>query len=354
MVAIERIAVNIHEIPLRAPFATARDSAPRTAARVVRMEAMLSDGRTVIGEAAPAAYVTGETCDTVLEDVAAVSERFAGLDGARLVPMLRLVDAALPADRFTARAGLEVIAYRIYGAATGQDLWRYFGGARESVETDISVSRAENAVAAVTRAEKAGFRTVKVKVGSSPDDEVQRILEMHSAAPSLRFRVDANQAYTAQDALELARKLCLANLPVEIMEQPVPWDDVEALARVAEASPIPVVADEAVKTPEDALRVVTQTKVHAINVKIMKSGVTGALGILGVLKAAGRKAMIGCMLESTVGISFSAWLACGTGAFSYVDLDSHLLLDQPTENPWFIQNGPRLTVAGSPPGNRGL
>src|SRR5205823_3336128 len=126
------------------------------------------------------------------------------------------------------------------------------------------------------------------------------------------------------------------------VEQPVLKEDLAALDQVADASPVPVFADEAVKTPRDALEVVTQTRAHGINVKLMKSGIAGALEIIAICRAAGRKLMIGCMLESSLGIAFSLALACGTGAFDYVDLDSHLLLHEEGNNPWFDEAGPIL------------
>jgi len=345
MLRVESIVAAIHEIPLREPFATAQDRAPRTVARLVRLQVVLSDGRSVISEAVPAPYVTGETCETLVQDIEAAAPHFIGLDGTRLRPMLAAAHYAVPAYHHTARAALEVAAYRTYSLATGADLWRHFGGALESIDTDITISRTADPVKAAEVAAHAGFRRVKVKAGDPPHQEVERLAEMHAAAPSLTFRLDANQAYTVQEALDLATQIAAAQLPVEFLEQPVKWDDYDALARVAEASPIPIVADEAVKTPEDALNLVATTRVHAINIKVMKSGVTGALGILAIVQAAGRKAMIGCMLESSSGIGFSAALACGTGAFTYVDLDSHLLLNEPQDNPWFVQQGSTLVLA---------
>src|SRR5207237_5059029 len=101
----------------------------------------------------------------------------------------------------------------------------------------------------------------------------------------------------------------------------------------------------AVKSPADALRVVRETRTHGLNVKLMKSGISGALDIIAIARAAGRQLMIGCMLETRRGIAASLALACGAGAFTYADLDSHLLVNEPSENPHFSQEGSILTVA---------
>jgi len=76
----------------------------------------------------------------------------------------------------------------------------------------------------------------------------------------------------------------------------------------------------------------------------MKSGLSGALDIIAIAKAAGRKLMIGCMLETRRGISSSLALALGTGAFDYIDLDSHLLLNEEGDNTYFSQQGPIMSI----------
>jgi L-alanine-DL-glutamate epimerase-like enolase superfamily enzyme len=134
-------------------------------------------------------------------------------------------------------------------------------------------------------------------------------------------------------------------VPLELVEQPTPKEDLAALDAVAARSPVPIFADESVKSPEDALRVVTETRAHGINVKIMKAGISGALDIIAIARAAKLRLMIGCMLESRRGIACSLALAAGTGAFEFVDLDSHLLLAEPGDNPFFSQDGPRMRVS---------
>src|SRR5205085_9989518 len=93
-------------------------------------------------------------------------------------------------------------------------------------------------------------------------------------------------------------------------------------------------------TPEDALRIVKETRIQGINVKLMKSGISGALDIIAIAKAGGRRLMIGCMLETRRGINASLAVACGTGVFDFVDLDSHLLLSEADQEFYFTQGGP--------------
>jgi L-alanine-DL-glutamate epimerase-like enolase superfamily enzyme len=185
-----------------------------------------------------------------------------------------------------------------------------------------------------------------MKVGS-PDHsaDLARLRAVHQAVPEAIFRVDANQAFTAGTALDFIRQALDAGVRLELVEQPVAKEDVAALDAVAASSPVPIFADEAIKSPADALRLVRETRVQGINVKLMKAGVSGALDIIAIARAAGRKLMIGCMLETRRGIGFALALACGTGAFDYVDLDSHRFIHEDGENPYFTEDGPFLSVA---------
>jgi L-alanine-DL-glutamate epimerase-like enolase superfamily enzyme len=110
------------------------------------------------------------------------------------------------------------------------------------------------------------------------------------------------------------------------MEQPVAADDLPGLKYVKNHTDIPVIADESVVTPADAIRIVSGDCADGINVKIMKSGIQGALDIVAIAKAAGLKLMIGCMLESNPGFCASICLAAGTGLFDFIDLDAHILI----------------------------
>jgi L-alanine-DL-glutamate epimerase-like enolase superfamily enzyme len=119
-------------------------------------------------------------------------------------------------------------------------------------------------------------------------------------------------------------------------------NDFIGMATIAELSPLPIFADESVRTPADAFRL-AQTPVHGFNCKINKNGIAGVLDIIAIAKTAGKRLMIGCMLETRRSIGFSLALACGTGAFDYIDLDSHLLLNEEGANHDFSQVGARMS-----------
>jgi L-alanine-DL-glutamate epimerase-like enolase superfamily enzyme len=175
-------------------------------------------------------------------------------------------------------------------------------------------------------------------------EDEDRILGIARALPEAIFRLDANQSLTVKQTLELTDILLQNGITIELIEQPVLKEDLAALDEISRLSSVPIIADEACRNPREAFRLFAETAVQGVNVKLMKSGIKGALEIIEIAKAANRKLMIGCMLESEIGMAANVALACGTGAFDYIDLDGHLLLDLAEPITLFHVDGPRLWI----------
>lgn len=330
--------------PLKSPFESARRRS--TVAENVRVEVRLASGVTGYGEGSPAAYVTGEIPESVLAGVRRAGAALEGLEAARVRPWADRLRQVLP-DEPTARSALEMALLDALARAWEISLATYFGGALTELRTDLTlpIGEPQSVAALAAEAASAGFRTLKIKVGS-PDREadLERVRRVADAASGCRIRLDANQGFTAETALAFLDACLSAGVPVELMEQPVPRDDWAGLAAVTARSPVPVIADEAVTDAAAALRLAATGAAHGINIKIAKCGFFGALQIVAIAQAAGLKLMIGCMLESLLGIGASLHFACGTGAFDYVDLDSHMLIGlTPTGRP-FLQEGELLRL----------
>jgi L-Ala-D/L-Glu epimerase len=346
MPAIVKLTAEVIEVPLRQTFATAQDKLVRQVSTPVVISLVSDDGQVATGEAVPVAYVTGETQATVLEAVRLASSTLVGQDLHRLRPLVDAVRNTLPSSP-TARAGIEMALYSGWAESRGVSLWEMWGGARKIVETDITLPIVDDVVERAQEAASRGFTLFKMKVGSEDHEtDFRRLLAIQNAVPTATIRLDANQCFSAEGALRFIDRALEASVRLQLVEQPVPKEDVVALDQVAASSPVPIIADEAVKSPEDAVRLVRETCVHGFNVKLMKAGIAGALDIVAITRAAGRKLMIGCMLETRRGIGVALALAGGTGAFDYVDLDSHLLLNEEGENPFFREDGPLLSVIG--------
>jgi L-alanine-DL-glutamate epimerase-like enolase superfamily enzyme len=152
----------------------------------------------------------------------------------------------------------------------------------------------------------------KVKLGGKQDLATMEALRRETSA---RFRVDANCGWTVAECLELAPRL--AELGVEFLEQPLPVEDWKGMAVLKKHCPLPLIADESCRVEEDVIRCADYF--HGINVKLAKcGGLTPALRMLQKARGLGLKTMVGCMIESRIGISAIAHLL---PLLDYVDMD---------------------------------
>ncbi len=314
-------------LALRAPFAIAKRTAHEAQNVLVIVET--EGGASGFGESAPVGYVTGETVASVLAAIEAVEEEFVGRPVERLQPLWDRAGRLLGESR-AARAGLEMALCDAWGRHWNLPLRQFFGGAQEVLTTDLTIPLVTPEEAGVLAAEAAreGFRHLKIKVGASGGhaEDLTRIEGILESAPGIGLRIDANQAFAPDEAVAFAGSLAAMGAPIEMMEQPVPAEDRAGLKYVRERVRVPVFADEAARDVSDVARLLQEDAVDGINVKLMKSGLAGALQIIALCRTAGKKLMLGCMLESGLGIAAAAQIAGGTGAFDFLDLDSHRLL----------------------------
>ena len=225
-------------------------------------------------------------------------------------------------------AAFEAALLSALAAEAGTDLAGWLGGASRRLETDLTISASNDADetrAAAAEGAAEGFRILKVKVGGDAAQDLARVRAVRAAAPKARLLLDGNQGFTPAAALRFVEAVLKTGAKVELFEQPTPKADLKALAFVSKRCPVPVAADESVATPGDAARA-ADAGVTAINIKLAKSGISRALEIAAVARAAKLPLMIGCMAETARGLSASVHFALGTGFFTWCDLDSDVLL----------------------------
>jgi L-alanine-DL-glutamate epimerase-like enolase superfamily enzyme len=170
----------------------------------------------------------------------------------------------------------------------------------------------------------------KIKLGTDQDLEIVRALRSQTDSV---FRIDANCAWDAETALENAQEL--AKLGVEFIEQPLPREDVEGNLFLFKKSPLPIIADESCQVEEDVLR--CHSQFHGVNIKLVKcGGLTPARRMLKQAHTLGMKKMVGCMTESSVGISAIAHLL---PLLDYVDMDGATLLAEDIAEGVTLRNG---------------
>lgn len=340
-------------LPLVAPFVIAARTA--TEARNVRVTVTTDTGVLGLGASAPVGYVTGESVETVLGALAQAGAALEGQSADEWEPLLRLVSELLT-DAPAARAGLEMALLDAWARGQGRSLWAHFGGAQARLTTDVTIPLVAPAEAArqAREAWADGFRALKLKVGDldGPDADLARLAAVATALPDVRLRIDANQAFAPEAAVAFTRKLLATGAAVELLEQPVAGEDAEGLKfvrREVNKIGVPVFADEAARSVAEVRNLIAQDAVDGINVKLMKSGIGGALEIIALCRAAGKKLMLGCMLETRLGIGAAAQIAAGMGTFDYLDLDSHRLLRPvPGLSGGFAVEGEELVIEDGP------
>jgi L-Ala-D/L-Glu epimerase / N-acetyl-D-glutamate racemase len=231
----------------------------------------------------------------------------------------------LPARELAARAALDAALHDLQGKLLGQPVWRLLGLRRAGPPTSWTVWLGDPDHMA-GRAEKAldRFRRLKLKLGGRDGLDVERVRAVRGVAGDLPLQVDVNEAWSLDEALEALP--ALAELGVEYCEQPLPAGD-EGGPQLKERSPVPIYVDEDCHMLSDVA--VCAERAHGVNVKLAKSGgIREAVRMVHAARALGLGCMLGCMVESGLGISAGAQIA---SLFDHVDLDGNLLLAQ---DPW--------------------
>lgn len=322
---IQQIEVYTVRLRYREPFRIAPAASTESCNVIVKI--VTDYGVVGWGESSPSKRVTGETPETVVRALDKIAPRLIGECPLRIERDVEIMDLTVKSNP-AAKACVDMALHDILGKTACKPLFMLIGGYRTKVMTDITLSikspreMAKDAVKAV----KKGFGALKVKVGVNPAEDVERVKKIREAVGNeTELRVDANQGWTVRQAIEVLNKI--EKFKIQFAEQPVPAEDLKGLKRVRENSPIPIMADESVHSPADALRLIEAEAVDMINIKLMKSGgILKGKKIASVAEAAGVPCMIGCMGESEIGIAAGAHLAAGVRNIQFADLDSDILL----------------------------
>ncbi|HEV2459940.1 MAG TPA: dipeptide epimerase [Ktedonobacterales bacterium] len=335
---IVRLEAEPLDIPLHEPFAIATGRV--TSARNVLVRVTLADGSEGLGEAAPFPPSGGETQETALAAVRGMAPLIERCDAAAWRAVAGRLVASFEHQE-SARAGVEIAVLDALTRSWGVPLYRFFGGAQSRVETDITIPIAATGHMAnlAKRYAAQGANTLKLKVGTNLDDDLDHVLAVAQAVPDCDLILDGNQGYTPVDAIDLIESLADEVVYPVLFEQPVHRHDLEGLRFVTERAGVPVAADESVHTASDALRMVRMGAANVVNIKLMKSGIVEALDIAALCRAAHVDLMIGAMMESRLAIAAAAHLIAGLGGFRYVDLDTPMLLAEDPFTGGYEQDG---------------
>jgi L-alanine-DL-glutamate epimerase-like enolase superfamily enzyme len=223
-----------------------------------------------------------------------------------------------------AKAAVDAALYDLCGNLLGLPAWRLLGVERTGPPTSWTIWLGD-ADDMARRTEQAGtrFRRLKLKLGGGDGLDVDRVRAVRSVT-ELPLQVDVNEYWSIDEALENVREL--AGLGVQYVEQPLRAGDPDG-ARLKRESPLPIFVDEDVHTLDDVRE--AAERAHGINIKLAKSGgIREAVRMTNAARALGLGLMLGCMIESGLGIAAACQIA---SLFDHVDLDGNLLL---AEDPW--------------------
>jgi L-alanine-DL-glutamate epimerase-like enolase superfamily enzyme len=309
------LTLTLHEfeLPLRHVFAISRGAITVQPTLIVE----LSDGvHRGYGEATENSYY-GATLAAMRESLESVRDLLKGVDQVDPPQLWSEAAARIGNDSF-ALCALDQAAHDLWGKQQGAPVYELWGLSAERIPRSnytIGIDAIDVMVAHLL--EMPGWPCYKIKLGTSNDLEVVRALRRHTDAT---FRVDANCGWTVDEAIDKSH--ALAELGVEFIEQPLVAEDWDGARRVFEQSALPVIADESCIVEADVSRCAGHF--HGVNIKLVKcGGLTPARRMIDAARNLGLSTMVGCMTESTVGISAIAQLL---PLLDYVDMDGAALL----------------------------
>ncbi len=311
-------------VPLKTPFKTALRTVDTVEDIIVSIHT--DSGHVGYGEAAATAVITGDTHGSMIEAIGKViAPRLVGEDIANLNRIVRLVQTALERNT-SAKAAVEIAVYDLWGQLYGAPLYRMLGGGEPVITTDITISvdhidkMVSDSLAAVER----GFESLKIKVGKDIGLDVERVKAIHAAVEGRALlRLDANQGWTAKQAVHAMHALEDAGVHLELLEQPVRAQDIVGLKYVSDRINTPVMADESVFGPLEVINLIEQRAADIINIKLMKTGgISNAIRIADIAALYGVECMIGCMIETSISVAAAVHLAIAKAdVITKVDLD---------------------------------
>jgi len=327
---ITDIRIGEISVPLKTPFKTAL----RTVNSVedIIVEIHTDTGNVGYGEAPPTGVITGDTKGSVIGALNEhIIKNIIGMDIENFEEIMLKLDKSIVKNS-SAKAAVDIALYDLYAQLYNAPLYKLLGGYKKEIITDVTISvndpeeMAKDSIDAINR----GFETLKIKVGKDATVDIERMKAIRKAVGyDVKLRIDANQGWKPKEAVKVLRRMEDEGLDIEFVEQPVIAHDIEGLKFVTDNVSIPVLADESVFSPGDALTILQSRAADFINIKLMKTGgLHNALKICSVAEIYGVECMIGCMLEAKVSVNAAVHLAAAKSIITKIDLDGPVLCSE--------------------------
>ncbi len=348
---ITDIKLGMLEVPLKTPFKTALRTVERIRDVIIIVET--DSGHKGYGEA-PATYaITGDTHGSIIEAINVVMKpKLLGRDISNLNEITDIIQTSM-VKNYNAKAAIEIAIYDLYAQLYNAPLYKILGGGEPSLQTDITISvdYIEKMVKDSVQAVELGFDILKVKVGKDIGLDIERIRAIDAAVKDKALiRLDANQGWTAKEAVHAIRTLEDSGVALELVEQPVAAEDLVGMQYITERVVTPIMADESTFGPREVIELLKMRAADIINIKLMKAGgISNAIKIADVAANYGVECMMGCMLESSISVSAAAHVAVAkSNVITKIDLDGPSLCEYDPVVCGVKFNNSEITISDKP------
>jgi L-alanine-DL-glutamate epimerase-like enolase superfamily enzyme len=335
--SIEYFRLNM---PLAVPYTIVYETVTSTTNIILKLDT--DQGISGWGCAAPDMEVTGETPEDVENNIKNVITGLlkdqSPFQISGTIHHLKQLISNAPSTL----AMIDMALYDIMARKMKLPLYQLLGGYRHEIPTSITIGilPLNETIERAKQFQEQGFSIIKLKGGLNLYEDIEKILKLReNLGKDFVFRFDANQGYTTKETIEFFHKTESAN--IEFLEQPTSQKKEEWLGEVRNNIDIPVMADESIKTLDDAYRLTRNDLVDMLNIKLQKvGGILEAQHINSVVKAAGLDVMVGCIDECALGISAGLHFALSDPNIRYADLDGHLdLMEDPFADLFQLKQG---------------
>lgn len=320
---IKHVSFERFDLELTEPYTIAYETISKATNYILKIES--DSGIIGYGCAAPDDAITKESPE-ILEN-SLKSSVIPALQGNNPFYYARILDEL----RATKKVGSSALAmadaalFDLMAKKADVPLYQMLGGFRSSIPTSVTIGilPIKETLEKANQFVEDGFFILKIKGGLSVEEDIEKLSLIRKKHPKIVLRFDGNQGYSIDQSIKFSKET--KEIGIQIFEQPLSVDDEHLLEELISKISPPVMADESLKTLDDAHRLTKNDSSDMINIKLMKiGGILEGMHINSVAKAAGNEVMVGCLDECSVGISMGLHFALSRPNIEFADLDSHL------------------------------